>query len=591
MKRIALLLVATSFTLPFQPQDSYGQDFPSTGAGGFGSAIQIPEAAANALPSLSGADGLIAPPTSTRGIAPANVPQQLFGQSYGEVFGAPNQFSTNGVRGYQTVVESAPRTAPRNHQTTIQSVQPAVQTNQPASQIIEVAPAPYQVENQFVESVDSSAQGTYSPSIATQCSSADEVVFDQGLEPMGCQSCGCSDGSCDDFVFEDHGFPVEQVQPNRRQRRRARRACSGGCDSCSDCVTCSGSVRTPRRALRQTRRIVGQRSGGGVYSTAGASALLLSRNLGNNVDFATNGGDLLSSNNADHDILPGIDAFIGRRRASGRGWEARYFGLYPTDQSIQIGNNAQSLLPGLNQLSTSVAANAPGNVFLTGPTAASIFGLGDTHVLTRQTELNNVEINLLKNSTPRLRALSTEFLFGIRYFQFGETLLYEAVDLQGGDPMFARPESAAFLSSVENNLLGFQIGARSDYQLRDRLMIHVGGKIGAYNNSINTRQRVDYRMNNGSVINPFVEGSGQRFDVGAEEEVKSILGELDVAVSYQLSNAARVRAGYRALGITDIAFASDQIQDDFTDTAGLVNPNTNNEFVLQGAYVGLEFAY
>jgi hypothetical protein len=342
--------------------------------------------------------------------------------------------------------------------------------------------------------------------------------------------------------------------------------------------------------MRQTARTVGQRSGGSVYSTAGASALLLSRNLGNNVDFATNGGNLLSSNNADHDILPGIDAFIGRRRANGRGWEARYFGLYPADQSVQIGNNAQTLLPGLNQLSTATAGVEP-NVFLVGPSAASIFGLGDTHVLTRQTELNNVEFNLLKNSAPRFRALSTEFLFGVRYFQFGETLLYEAVDLQGGDPMFARPESAAFLSSVENNLFGFQVGARSDYQLRDRLMLHVGGKIGAFNNTINTRQRVDYRMDNGSVINPYIEGSGRRFDVGAEEDVKSILGEVDIALSYQLSNAARVRAGYRALGITDIAFASDQIQDDFTDTAGLLNPNTNNDFVLQGAYVGLEFAY
>jgi len=225
-----------------------------------------------------------------------------------------------------------------------------------------------------------------------------------------------------------------------------------------------------------------------------------------------------------------------------------------------------SLLPGLAQLGTATAGTEP-NVFLAGPSAADIFGLGDTHVLTRQTEMNNIEINLLRNSSPRFGALSTEFLLGIRYFQFGETLLYEAVDLQGGDPQFATPESIGYFSTVENNLLGFQVGARSDYHLRDRLMLHVGGKIGAFNNSINTRQRVD------------------------DDEVKSILGELDVSLSYQLSSAARVRAGYRALGITDIAFASNQVQDDFTDTAGLLSPKTNDEFVLQGAYVGLEFAY
>jgi len=598
MNRIALLFVAALLTsLASAPDVTNGQDFPSTGAGSFGPAIQIPEAVSNALPGLSSQGGASAAASAQS----ANAPQQLFGKAYGDVFTSPNQFSTGGVRGYQTVIESAPpeqyssypagqqfsQAAPTPAQATIQSVSP-VQSNQPVLQYsdpgqqvfesVEVAPPSVQVSQPSGEFVQY-AEPQYVP--------AQMEIMEQD---SGCQSCGCADGSCDYFAFEDSQFPTGQAQRQRRPRR-AKRSCSE-CSECSRC--CSGcddcSAAPAGRGMRQARRTVGRKSGGFVYSTAGVSALLFNRNHGNNVDFATNGGDLLSSNNAVNDVLPGIDAFISRRRTSGRGWEARYFGLYPTDQSVQIGNNARTLLPGLNQVGTTTGGIPP-NVFLPGPTAANFFDLGDTHVLTRQTELNNVEINLLRNSQPRLRALSTEFLFGIRYFQFGETLLYEAVDLQGGDPQFGSPESIGYFSSVENNLLGFQVGARSDYKLRDRLMLHVGGKIGAYNNTVNTRQRVDYRLNNGSVINPFVRGSGQRFDVGANDEVKSILGEVDVSLSYQLSSAARVRAGYRALGVTDIAFASNQIQDDFTETAGSPNPITNDEFVLQGAYVGLEFAY
>ena len=217
--------------------------------------------------------------------------------------------------------------------------------------------------------------------------------------------------------------------------------------------------------------------------------------------------------------------------------------------------------------------------------------MGDTHVLTRQTELNNFEFNILKCSQPRLKAVSTEFLLGFRYFQFGETLLYEGVDLQGGDPMFVRPESIGYFSSVENDLLGLQFGSRSDYRVGNRMMLHLGVKLGAFNNSVQTRQRVDYRLDNGSVINPFVQGSGERFDFAASESVKSLLGEVDLSLSIQLSSAARLRGGYRGLGITDIAVSSNQIQDDFTDTPGLLSPNTGEDFVLHGVYVGMEFAY
>lgn len=417
-----------------------------------------------------------------------------------------------------------------------------------------------------------------------------------------------SNSSPQEFVIEESQLIPEQVIAQGRRKLLRR---NDGCTSCVENrlgraglnrlgANRQGIVNRPGVANRQ---VIANRPGianrlsrpnRSVYSTVGASALLLNRNTGTNRDFSTNGaGDLLSSNNAESDVLAGIDVFLARRNSAGRGWEARYFGLYPEDESIQIGNNATNLIPGLNQLGAAITGTGP-TATVSGDSVGDLFDRADTHVLTRQTELNNLEFNLLKCSAPRFRAASTEFLFGFRYFQFGETLLNEALNVPNGDPIFVGPNSIGYSSAVENNLVGLQIGARSDYRLRNRLMMHVGIKAGAFNNRVNTRQRVDYRMPDGSIANPTVAGgtlSGRLFDIGTEEDVKSLLGELDFAVSYQLSSSSRIRVGYRALGVTDIAFASNQIQDDFTDASGLSRPTTDGDLVLQGGYAGIEFAY
>lgn len=328
------------------------------------------------------------------------------------------------------------------------------------------------------------------------------------------------------------------------------------------------------------------------HTSIGVSGLLFDRGLGRNVDFASNTpGTLLSSDSTGDDILAGIDAQIARRRASGLGWEARYFGLYPSDDSTQIGINANTLLPGLSQLGANISGSDPAATVV-GPTTADVFNAADTHVLTRQTELNNIEVNLLRNRGARFGATTSDILFGFRYFQFGETLLYEAVNIPEGG--INNPTRAAYFSSVENQLSGLQLGTRSGYRFGNRMMIHLGLKGGVYNNSVSTRQRVEYTDRaTGNTSNPRVAGgqlSGRNFDIGTGNDVKSLLGEADLGISYQISYRSRLRLGYRVIGVTDVAFASNQIQDDFTDNA-LLNPVTDGDLVMQGGYFGLEWAF
>ena len=73
--------------------------------------------------------------------------------------------------------------------------------------------------------------------------------------------------------------------------------------------------------------------------------------------------------------------------------------------------------------------------------------------------------------------------------------------------------------------------------------------------------------------------------------MRSVLGEVDASISYQLSESSRIRVGYRAVAITDIAFASDQIRDDFTDATALQSPVADDDLTLQGIHIGLELAY
>lgn len=553
MKRIAYLLVASTLSLTVSGGSISAQDFPATGHGSFDrGAIEIAEALTSPLPPIPGQAGAqnavtnvpVTGVSTQTNSAPINIGTQNFGaqnfnaqnfgtQAQGQIFSSPEEIQ----------MFAAPSSQPQLGQQQFQQQAP-----------------------QFNESF---APQQYNQHPMSQPQ--------QNISSCGCQN-GCTDGSCENFVIDESQLGLPQGPVGVRNKHRLNR-----------------QIRRQGRAngLRPGRA-VGQRSNGFVFSTAGASALLFDRTHGSNRDFSTNGaGDVLSSNNAVNDVLAGIDAFVARRKGNGRGWEARYFGLYPGNESIQIGGNTSNLIPGFRQLGTNISGIGQ-TASVVGPSADSFYDRADTHVLTRQTELNNVEFNLLKSSQPRFGANSTEFLLGFRYFQFGETLLHEALNVPNGDPTFVGPDSVGYFSSVENQLFGAQLGARSEYRLRNRLTLHVGLKAGAFNNTVNTRQRVDYRLPDGTIINPIVAGgslSGQRFDIGNEEDVKSILGEVDVSLSLQMSNSARIRIGYRALGLTDIAFASDQVRDDFTDGSALARPLTETDLVVQGGYIGLEFAY
>ncbi len=139
---------------------------------------------------------------------------------------------------------------------------------------------------------------------------------------------------------------------------------------------------------------------------------------------------------------------------------------------------------------------------------------------------------------------------------------------------------------TRNNLYGYQFGGRLVYCLNCRWNLSIGGKIGLYGNHAKYRQRIGtetalaYRN---AVATDFILTEDS-------DTVLSTLSELDLGLGYRLSSAWTVRGGYRLMGITGVATATDQFASEYgSSLAPSTYINANDSILLHGGYVGLEY--
>lgn len=328
-------------------------------------------------------------------------------------------------------------------------------------------------------------------------------------------------------------------------------------------------------------------NGGGVRGqsanwVAGLYAMSFARDYGDDRLLSYNpSGDLLSTRSADEGDFGGYGVSLTRRACSGRGIELRYWAFNPDATSQLDGASVATALTTLDQLQ-----HVPTARYLD-----EIYNSATNHVLVRNTDINNFEVNLLNNGgnyrTRRGRAANFELLGGFRWFQFDETLSYIS-----NNPALtaASPTQTFYQSSVENDLVGFQLGARNEICLNGRWRAFVGVSTGVFNNHINTRQR--FFDQNGSVPT-LVSGTsaGREFDYSDQKNDVAMLGELDLGLTYQVNQRLRARFGYRTFGVAGVALAADQIPYDFTDTDRIQRANSNGSLLLHGGYLGLEACF
>jgi hypothetical protein len=332
----------------------------------------------------------------------------------------------------------------------------------------------------------------------------------------------------------------------------------------------------------------GSAPGSGIY--AEADALFLGRdNQSHNqpvvIDLDSPSGQdpILTTHDFQFPFEPALRARLGFPLNECLSFEVGYLGLFDARSGQTVTGDNNLAIPGDLGLAS--------NVF---------FGADDMH-LTYLSQLHSVELNCVKRceccccecsdrdgcgsngsgcngpgcngpgsygyGTPVRRSWH-EWFAGFRYLRLTEEFNIRSTDLQEG--------SGNYNIQTSNDLYGAQIGTRWG-RSRGRFGWELTGKAGLFGNACHEQQyATDFPPP--FMLRPLTRSSGGQC---------AFVGELGVALRYQLTRAWALRGGYDLMWIEGVALAPDQL--DFTDT-----PSSGSRLVsgggvfLHGASVGME---
>jgi len=177
---------------------------------------------------------------------------------------------------------------------------------------------------------------------------------------------------------------------------------------------------------------------------------------------------------------------------------------------------------------------------------------------------------------------------GVRWMQFDEDFMY-GVDFDIEDGAYPDPidGSLNYWSVTENNLIGAQVGCNGMYRVGCKWGLHCNTLVGVYGNDIDVRQ---YMVSPTGLVR-FID-TGENFDVTASKTDVAMMGEVRLGASYQATRRLRLYGGWRAIGVSGIALATDQAPSSFISAAQLANyVNSNGSLILHGLQTGLEWNY
>lgn len=487
-----------------------------------------------------------------------------------------------------------------------------------------------------------SCQGQFSQTeFSSECSSCEQIVqngFDTcdscetTVDDCGCDSCGQMDFSdCEIVGGPDAYFQTEERRfadqddvaqrdiklglvrrhfRKHHQRKQVRcqgnqldGACQGNADGfVQDCaansydVSCSGAQQyNPDGNVYQpaVANNIGDPNDTRTNTLLNVSAVFLSRNTpgvplsAEFLPFGATPTRLLRSDDADFGNIPGIDASFVRRRATGKGFELRYLGLNPGQETVTFAGNPITLVTDFGQIGQ-----------FGGLTHEQAYDIADVHEVRRDMSIQNAEFNLLRMgrqaSTRRGRQAIFEYLLGFRYFKFDESLAYSAFGIPPNPFLGGDISRADYVANVENELYGAQFGGRSEVTLTQRLGLLVGLKAGIFQNNFSSSQEasvtgLDGQKRIAQVLNDPNQGTPINFS--GEDEDYTMLGEIDLGLTYRITNSLRLRGGYKGIFVDDIAFAENQGSSNFSDIVANNTPNANEDLILHGGYFGVDLAF
>jgi Putative beta barrel porin-7 (BBP7) len=257
------------------------------------------------------------------------------------------------------------------------------------------------------------------------------------------------------------------------------------------------------------------------------------------------------------------------------GIEAVYYGVWGLDGQSGITDPT-------NQLGT---VQNDGLVGFVNPDDASLWFDNAHRVrLTRDDEFHNVEINFMYlpccDSCSRFQMTA---LAGVRFFRFSEGLEWDQFADPANVPVGFSDEAITKVD-VQNNLVGFQIGAYMNYRVCNSVCLFAAPKIGIFGNHINAHNSMALADGTQATL----DANGDVLSFHNVKDVFSMMGSIDVGVNWAFAPNWSFVGGYRVVAVTGVALGDNQVPQFFADEAGWKNINTNGSLILHGAFAGVQ---
>jgi hypothetical protein len=217
---------------------------------------------------------------------------------------------------------------------------------------------------------------------------------------------------------------------------------------------------------------------------------------------------------------------------------------------------------------------------MAGTPVENFFDGTEHQAIWRTDRFLNIELNgLVQPIYNNPGRCTVTLLGGFRYFRFQDILTYGSV-LTGFNWNSNGGQDAAYLqSNVTNNLFGGQIGTLLSVSITPRFGVFALPKAGVFGNQIN-------------ITNQLYLGDGTSiFNYHASQTVCSLMGELDAGFYWWACPNVQFFAGWRVIGVTNVALADNQFLPYMQDAAGFQTVKSNGDLILTGGFAGMAFVF
>jgi hypothetical protein len=184
---------------------------------------------------------------------------------------------------------------------------------------------------------------------------------------------------------------------------------------------------------------------------------------------------------------------------------------------------------------------------------------------------------------------SHDWLFGVRFFQFRDHLLFGAERAGGNYDFLFEDDEIYYNIDVTNDLFGLQLGSSGAYAVSCRCSLDYDIKFGLYANHISHTSEIGgsqgiATINNGPNL-------GIDFYVQNTKNDVAFLGEAKLGLSWQFSNCWSAKLGYRAVAVTGVALPTNQIYPDLRGIQDVRRVDSNGSLILHGGFSRLEYRF